>query len=77
MQVQAELALQALLDDLHVQQAQEAHAEAEAEGMGGLGLPDERRVVERELVERLAAAARYWSESMGNKPVYTMGLASR
>lgn len=44
--VQPELALQPLLDDLHVQKAQKAHAEAEAEGVGGLGLPHERRVVQ-------------------------------
>lgn len=44
---------QPLLDDLHVQKSQEAHAEAEAEGMRGLGLPHERRVVQRQLLQRL------------------------
>ena len=38
-EVQAELALEALLDDLHVQEAEEAHAEAEAQGNGHLGRP--------------------------------------
>ena len=52
-QIQIELALQALLDHFHMQQAQKAHAEAEAERMGLLRLPDERRVVERQLLERL------------------------
>ena len=33
------LALEALADDVHVQQAEEAAAEAEAERVGGLGLP--------------------------------------
>ena len=51
--VEPELALQPLLDDLHVQKAQKAHAEAEAEGMRGLGLPHERRVVQRQLLQRL------------------------
>ncbi len=50
---QPELALQPLLDNLHVQKAQKAHAEAEAEGVGGLGLPHERRVVQRQLLQRL------------------------
>ena len=52
-QVQVELALQALFDHFHMQQAQKAHAEAEAERMGFLRLPDKRRIVERELLERL------------------------
>ena len=45
-EVKIELALQALLDDLHMQQAQEAHAEAKAERHRGLGLPHQRRVVD-------------------------------
>ena len=52
-QVQVELAFQALLDHFHMQQAQKAHTEAEAKRMGLLGFPDERRVVERQLLERL------------------------
>ena len=50
-QVQVELALQALLDDLHMQQAQEAHAEAKAERHRGLGFPHQRRVVDMQLIE--------------------------
>ena len=38
-EVKIELALQAFLDDFHVQQAQEAHAEAKTERHRGLGLP--------------------------------------
>ena len=53
-QVESEFAFQALGDDLHVQQAQEAAAEAEAQRHRGLRLVDERRVVELELVERVA-----------------------
>ena len=46
MSVQVVLALQPLLHDLHVQQAQEAAAEAEAQRQGGLGLVAEGGVVE-------------------------------
>ena len=53
-QVEAELALEALADDLEVQQAEEAAAEAEAERDGGLRLVDQRGVVELQLVERVA-----------------------
>ena len=50
-EVKIELALQAFLDDLHMQQAQEAHAEAKAERHRGLGLPHQRRVVDVQLIE--------------------------
>ena len=40
-QLEVELALQPLLDDLHVEEAEEAAAEAEAEGGRGLGLVEE------------------------------------
>ena len=53
-EVEGELALEPLLDDLHVEQAEEAAAEPEAEGDGALRLVGERRVVEVELLERLA-----------------------
>ena len=53
-QLEVELALEPLLDDLHVQEAQEAAAEAEAERGRGLGLVEERRVVEPQLLERVA-----------------------
>ena len=53
-QVLVELALEPLLDDLHVQQAEEAAAEAEAERLADLGLVAQRRVVELELLERVA-----------------------
>ena len=56
-QVHVELALETLLHDLHVQQAEEAAAEAEAERRRGLGLEEERRVVEPQLLERLAQLA--------------------
>ena len=53
-EVEVVLALQPLLDDLHVQQAEEAAAEAEAQRRRRLGLARERRVVEAQLVERVA-----------------------
>ena len=53
-QLLAELALQPLLDDLHVEQAQEAAAEAEAEGDRALGLEAEAGVVEVELLHGVA-----------------------
>ena len=40
-QVEVELALEALADDLHVEEAEEAAAEAEAERLRGLGLVHE------------------------------------
>jgi hypothetical protein len=53
-QVLVELALQALLHDLHVQQAEEAAAEAEAQRLAHLGLVVQRGVVELELLQRVA-----------------------
>ena len=53
-QLEVVLALEPLADDVHVQQAEEAAAEAEAERVGGLGLPAQRGVVEGELLERVA-----------------------
>ena len=53
-QVHVELALEPLLDDLHVQQPEEPAAEAEAERDGGLRLVEERGVVEAQLFERVA-----------------------
>ena len=53
-QVLVELALEPLLDDLHVQQAEEAAAKAEAERLADLGLVAQRRVVELELLQRVA-----------------------
>src|SRR5699024_9607600 len=40
-EVEVELALQAVAGDLHVEQAEEAAAETEAQGDGGLRLPGE------------------------------------
>ena len=53
-QLEVVLALQALAHDVHVQQPEEAAAEAEAERVGGLRLPRQRGVVERQLLERVA-----------------------
>ena len=53
-EVEVELALEALLDDLHVEEAEEAAAEPEPERHGALRLVGEARVVEVELLERFA-----------------------
>ena len=53
-QVDIRILLQPLLHDLHVQQAQKAAAEAEAQRIARFGLEFEARVVDRELVERFA-----------------------
>jgi len=53
-EIQAELALEALLDDLHVEQAEKPAAEAEPERDRALRLECEGRVVEVELVDRVA-----------------------
>ena len=51
---EAELALEPLADDLHVQQAEEPAAEAEAEGGARLGLVGHAGVVQLELLEGVA-----------------------
>ena len=53
-QLEVVLALEPLAHDVHVQQAEEAGAEAEAERVRALRLPRERGVVERQLLERVA-----------------------
>ena len=53
-EVEVVLALEALLHDLHVQEPEEAAAEAEAHRVVDLGLELERGVVELQLAERLA-----------------------
>ena len=53
-EVEVELALEPLGDDLEVQEAEEAAAEAEAERGAGLRLVGEARVVEAQLADRLA-----------------------
>ena len=53
-EVKVELPLQTLANNLQVEQAQEAAAEAETEGRGGLGLEGQRRIVELEALEGVA-----------------------
>ena len=53
-EVHAELALETLLDDLHVEQPEEAAPKAEAERRRGLRLEEERRVVQPQLLQRVA-----------------------
>ena len=52
--VEVKFALQPLLNDLHVQHAEEAAAEAEAQRHGGLGLKGQRGVVELQFFQRVA-----------------------
>src|SRR6266576_7310326 len=52
-QREVELALETLLDDLHVEQPEKAAAEAEAESGRGLRLVHQRGIVELEFLERL------------------------
>ena len=47
--VHVELAAEALLHDLHVQQSEESTAQSEAEGSGTLGLEGQRRIVQLKL----------------------------
>ncbi len=53
-EIQVELALQSLLDDLHVEQPQETATEPEAERHGALRLEADRGVVEVKFVQRIA-----------------------
>ena len=53
-EVEVELPLEALADDLHVQEAEEAAAEPEAERLRRLGLVRERPVVQLQPLERVA-----------------------
>ena len=53
-QVEVELALEALADDLHVQQAEESATEPEPERLRRLGVVRQGRVVETKLLERIA-----------------------
>ena len=53
-EVLVELAFQALLHDLHVQQAEKAAAEAETQRLTDLGLETQAAVVELELFQRIA-----------------------
>ena len=56
-EVEIEFALEALLNDLHVEQAEEAAAEAEAEGDGAFGLEEEGGIVEAKFFEGFAELA--------------------
>ena len=56
-EVEIEFALEALLDDLHVEQAEEAAAEAEAESDGAFRLEEEGGIVEAQLLESVAEHA--------------------
>ena len=75
-QVEVELALEPLAHDLHVQQAEEAAAEAEAERLRRLGLVDERARRSASAARARRAGPGYASESVGKSPANTIGLTS-
>src|SRR5437870_3683094 len=52
-EVEVVLALEALLHDLEMEKAEETRAKAEAERLGGLGLVDQRSVVQSQLLHRV------------------------
>ena len=74
-QVQLVLALQPFLNDLHVQQAEEAAAEAEAQGDGALRLEEERGIVEAQFFQGIAQQ-RVLVGVDGVSPAKTIGLMS-
>src|SRR2546430_566776 len=53
-QQKIELALQALLNNIHAQQAEKATEEAESERYRAFGLKEKPRIVEAKFVQRLA-----------------------
>ena len=55
-QVLVKLALQALLHDLHVQQAQKATAKTKTQGLGHFGFVMQRGIIELELFQAVAQA---------------------
>ena len=75
-QVDVELALEPLLDDLHVEQAEEAAAEAEPERGRRFRLEVERRVVQPQLLERVAQLAGTRCLRPGYSPAKTIDFIS-
>ena len=74
-EVEVELALEPLLDDLHVEQAEEPAAEPEPERDRALRLVGEARVVEVELLERVAQQRVVLARRPGRCPAKTRLLA--
>ena len=75
-QVDVGLLLEPLLHDLHVQQAQEAAAKAEAQGVARLRLEVEAGVVDRQLVERVAQLLEVLAVATGYRPQKTIRFGS-
>ena len=73
-QIDVELALQALLHDFQVQQAEEAAAETEAQRDGIFRLVEECGVVQLQFSERVAQQLRTRGDCTGYSPAKTMGL---
>ena len=72
-QIDAEFALQPLLRNLHVQQAQKAAAETESQRYGVFRLVEKRRVVELQLAQRVAQRLVFVGLHQ-NRPAKTIGL---
>ena len=53
-EIQVGFLLQTLLDDLHVQQSEEAAAKTKPEGLAALGGEVERRIVDRQFLQRIS-----------------------
>ena len=74
-QVEIGFAFQPLLHDLHVQQAQEAAAEAEAQGVAGFGLELEAGSLMLSLVSASRSSSKSWP-SEGYRPQNTIRFGS-
>ena len=74
-QFELAVAFQALLNDLAVEHAQKAAAEAEAQPLAILGLIGEAGIVELQLAERLAQLSKSLL-LIGYRPEKTIGLGS-
>jgi hypothetical protein len=75
-QIKVVFAGEALLDDLQVEQAQEAAAKAEAQRGAGFHLEAEAGIVEPQLGDRFAQAFSKSAASTGNSPQNTTGCTS-
>ena len=75
-EVHVVFALEPLLHDVHVQQAEEAAAKAEAQRLRDFRLVVQRRVVELQLRRARRATLRTGSDSTGNSPANTCGFTS-
>ena len=75
-QVKVELAAEAFLDDLEVQEAEETAAEAHAERGGRFHLPCEARIIETKLAHRRAQVVEiarvHWEEAAEHNRLHVL-----